>query len=102
MAHSEQKGKVEFANDLMQKVAYSLLPYAARQPVHTAVAKFHEASTGSCDDPDTELLSTLAGRGYREQHSTEVESANRLRVFTLTRYYYDKMHESIGKLDRFI
>jgi hypothetical protein len=42
----ERDGTVEFANDLMQKVAYSLLPYAARRPIHEAVAQYRERAVG--------------------------------------------------------
>lgn len=74
---------VEFANELMQKVAYSLLPYAARRPIHEAVARYREHDAGvsmtswdsvisnggsNSGDDLAELLSTLAYHWGRSGH----------------------------------
>jgi hypothetical protein len=58
---------VEFSNDLMRKVAYSLLPYAARRPVHEAVARYREDAAGDLlvhmSSSDTHIFHSGGGGG---------------------------------------
>ena len=45
-------GGVAFTSDVVQSVVYGLLPYAARQPVHVAIARRLEAAHGGAGDDD--------------------------------------------------
>ena len=45
-------GGVAFTSDVVQSVVYGLLPYAALQPVHVAIARRLEAAHGGAGDDD--------------------------------------------------